>query len=223
MTTCDRHAAPRPVAQAGFTLIELIVVLAVLGIVVGTAVPLAGAVVQADRRQEAKQELDAIAEALSSYWFQRAAFPASLTATDFLGVHLLPGVNGTAAEDPFGAGQGYIYAVSAAGVASVHSRGENGVDDGVASEELVVRVDRAVPGTKKTWMRLRLVVEVLANHIETGGSVAGTWPVVRAACGLPASFDADGFGTTLQWTAATHTLLSAGADRAFGTADDITL
>jgi len=204
-------------------LIELIVVLAVLGILVGTAMPLAGAVVQADRRQEARRELDAIAESLASYWFQRAAFPASLTATDFLGMHLLPGVNGTAVEDPFGAGQGYVYAVSSSGVASVHSRGENGVDDGAASEELVVRVDRAVPGTKKTWMRLRLVVEVLANHIETGGSVTGTWPSVRAACGLPASFDADGFGTTLQWTAATHTLVSAGADRTFGTADDITL
>jgi prepilin-type N-terminal cleavage/methylation domain-containing protein len=217
MTTCD------PRRQHGFTLIELIVVLTVLGILVGTGVPLAGAVVQADRRQEARNELTAIGDALTAYWFERAAFPASLTATDFLGVHLLPGVNGTATQDPFGAGLGYLYAVSAAGVATVHSRGENGVDDGAASEELVIRVDRAVPGTRKTWQRLRLIVEVLANHIEAGGSVAGAWPTVRAACGLPTAFDADGFGTTLQWTAATHTLVSAGADRAFGTADDITL
>lgn len=222
MTTCERTAASSAPAR-GFTLLELIVVLTVLGVLLGAAVPLAGAVVQADRRQEAKHGLTAIGEALAAYWYDRAAFPASLTASDFLGVHLLPGVNGAAVQDPFGAGQNYLYSVSGAGVATVYSRGENGVDDGAASEELVVRVDRAVPGTKKTWLRLRLIVEVLANHIEAGGSVAGSWPTVRAACGLPAAFDFDGFGTVLQWTAATHTLVSAGADRAFGTSDDITL
>jgi prepilin-type N-terminal cleavage/methylation domain-containing protein len=214
MTTCER--------QHGFTLIELIVVLAVLGLLLGTGVPLAGAVVQADRRQETNRELAEIGGALDAYWFDHAAFPATLAAADFLGVHLHPGVGNTAIADPFGAGQNYVYAVTT-GVATVHGRGENGVDDGVATEEFVLRIDAAVPGTKKTWQRLRLIVEVLANHIEAGGSVAGAWPALRAAIGLPATFDADGFGTTLQWTAATHTLTSAGPDRAFGTADDITL
>ncbi len=88
MTTCE-HAGIVGAAD-GFTLIELIVVLAVLGLLVGTGVPLAGAVVQADRRQEAQRELADIAAALDSYWFERAAFPATLATTGFLGTHLPP-------------------------------------------------------------------------------------------------------------------------------------
>ncbi len=216
MTTCDR--------QGGFTLLEMIVVLAVLGLLLGTAVPLAGAMIVADRRQEAQRELADLSAALDSYYFEHAAFPASLAAVDFFGVHLQPGPGGTATGDPFGGNLSYVYAVNlVTNTAVVHSRGENGIDDGAANEELVVTVHGAVPGTRKTWSRLRIIVEVLANHIETGGSTAGSWPVVRAAIGLGSTYDADGFGSTLQWTAATHTLTSAGADHTFGTADDITL
>lgn len=217
MTTCDLRRT------AGFTLIELIVVLAVLGVLVAAAAPLAGAVVNADRRQEVQRELAELGQALDAYWFEHAAFPVTLTATDFLGVHVHPGVGNTAVLDPFGAGQGYLYSAATPGIAVVYSRGEDGRDNGVGAEEFVLRVDAAVPGTRKTWQRLRLVVEVLANHIEAGGSVVGSWPTVRAACGLPAAFDADGWGTTLQWTAASHELRSAGPDRSFATSDDITL
>lgn len=207
--------------QGGFTLLEVIIVLGVMGIILGTAVPLAGAVVQADRRQEANAELGDIASALDAYWFDNASFPASLTANDFLGVHLQPGPQNTVVADAF-ANQNYNYSTSN-GVATIYSVGENGVDDGVANEELVVQVFSAVPGTKKTWQRLRLVVEVLAEHIESGGSIAGDWTTVRTAIGLGTSFDRDGWGTTLRWTDSTHTLMSAGPDTQFGTADDITI
>lgn len=216
MTTCER--------QRGFTLIEVIVVLAVLGLLLGMAVPLAGAVVQADRRQEARNALAQISAALDSYYFEHAAFPASLAAADFLGVHLQPGPQNSVTTDPFGAGLGLLFSVDpVTNVATVYSRGENGVDDGAATEELVVRTYGAVPGTRRTLMRLRLAVEVLADHIEAGGSVSGSWSAVRAAIGLPSGFDSDGFGTAMQWDSTTHTLTSAGPDRAFGTADDITI
>lgn len=218
MTTCDpRHCR-------GFTLLEMIVALAVLSILAATAMPLASALVQADKRQEVQRELAAIGEALEAHWFDRAAFPAALDSAGFYGTHLQPGVGSNGIEDPFGAGQRYVYAVSGTtGIATVHSRGENGVDNGAANEEFVVQVHAAVPGLKKTWQRLRLIVELLADHIEAGGSVAGSWPTVRAAIGLGAEFDSDGFGSTFDWTAATHTLRSAGPDRTLGTADDITL
>lgn len=216
MTTCER--------QRGFTLLELVIVLAVLGLLLGTAMPLAGAVVEADRRQEAQRELGEVTAALEAYYFQNGTFPASLAAADFLGVHLQGGVADTAIVDPFGVGQNYLYSFTATpNRATVYSRGENGVDDGAAAEEHRSYVYGAIPGTRKTCARLRIVTEVLANHIEAGGSVAGTWPVVRAAIGLGASYDTDGFGTVLQWTAATHTLRSAGPDRTFGNADDIVL
>lgn len=216
MTTCER--------QHGFTLIELIVVLAVLSVLLATAVPLAGAVVAADRRQEVQRELGAIAAALESYYLMHAAFPATLSDPAFVGVHLQPGVNGTALIDAFGAGQEYRYQVAtAADTATVWSVGEDGRNRGINREEHKVVVAGAVPGTKRTWQRFRLIVELLAEHIESGGSVAGPWPTLRAAIGLGADYDRDGFGTVFDWNATTHTLTSAGPDRALGTADDITL
>lgn len=215
MTTCER--------QAGFTLLELIVVLAVVGVLIGTAVPLAGAVMDADRRQEARRELADIATALDAYWFDHAGFPATLTATDFLGVYLQPGPMNTAVQDAF-ANQGYVYSLNpGTGVATVYSVGEDGVDSGAANEELIVHVYAAVPGIRHTWRKLRLIVEVLAEHIESGGSTSGSWPTVRAAAGLAARYDVDGFGTTLQWSSTGYTLTSAGPDRVFGTTDDISL
>ncbi|MCA8948810.1 MAG: prepilin-type N-terminal cleavage/methylation domain-containing protein [Planctomycetes bacterium] len=219
MTTCEPGTR-----DGGFTLIELVVVLAVLGLLLGTAVPLASAVIQADRRQEARGELAAIVTALESFYFENAAFPANLAAAGFYGEHLQPGVGDDAVSDPFAASQSYVYSVNtSANTATVYSVGDNGVDDGAASEELVAVVRGAVPGSRKTAARLRLIVEVLANHIEAGGSVAGSWATVRTALGLGSTYDYDGFGTALQWTDATYTLTSAGPDRVFGTADDITL
>lgn len=224
MNACPSRTVYAHEGDGGFTLIEMIVVLAVLSILVGTAVPLAGAVVEADRRQEVQRELAAIAEALESYWFQNAAFPASLTATDFLAVHLQPGVGNTGVIDPFGAGAPYVYTARAAtGVATVYSRGENGRDDGAAREEFVQRVYAAVPATKRTWQRLRMIAEVLANHVEAGGDVSGDWSALRSQLGLGAEYANDGWGTALRWTSATLTLRSAGPDRRFGTVDDITL
>lgn len=220
MTTCERQ----PDGARGFTLIELIVVLSVLGLLVGAAVPLAGAVVDADRRQEVQRELAELGTALAAHWFDHAAFPATLRSSGFYGVHLQPGVGGTAVQDAFGAGQDYVYAVDTGnGIATVHSRGENGRDEGAAAEEFVIQVHAAVPGLQRTWLRLRLIVEVLADHLEAGGAVAGSWPTLRAAIGLGADYDQDGFGTVFDWNAATHTLTSAGPDRVLGTGDDIRL
>ncbi len=221
MTTCDQRRSGR---EAGFTLLEMVIALVIVAIMVATAMPLASALVQSDRRSEAVRELADIADALQSHWFERAAFPATHAEATFLGEHLQPGVRNGGIEDPFGQGQQYAYAIDVPnGTAMVWSRGENGVDDGFANEEFVVQIHAAVPGLKKTWQRLRLIVELLADHIESGGSVAGTWSTVRAAIGLGAEFDFDGFGSTFDWAESTHTLRSAGPDRTFGTADDITL
>ena len=208
---------------AGFTLIELIVVLGVLGVLLGAALPLASAVVDADRRKEVVAELDAIAAALDNHWFDRAAFPSTLDAPTFLGVYLQPGTGNTGLYDGWGQNLQYVYAVDAAtGTATVHSRGTNAADDGYANEEFKVTVYAAVPGLVKTRQRMRVIVEALANFLELGGTLTGTWSTDRAALGLGSEYAADGFGTAFTLTPATLALRSAGPDRTMNTADDVT-
>lgn len=219
MTTSD----PRPARDAGFTLLEVVVVLAVLSLLVGAAVPLASAVLESDRRAEARSELAAIAQALEGYFQDRGTFPASLGQSDFAGVHLQPGVNGTTLVDPFARGAQYRYAVDAVALtATVHSVGEDGVDAGVANEDLVVVVHGAVPGLRRTRARMRVIVEALANFLEAGGAPTGVWATDRAALGLGVEYATDGFGTAFTLDPATLTLRSAGPDRIHGTADDVT-
>ena len=210
-------------SDKGFTLLELIVVITVLAILVGTAIPLASAAQHADGRQEVTAELTEISEALDAYWFDNASFPSALNASGFLGTYLQSGPQQTNIYDPFGK-QLYRYSVdTATNVATVYSVGEDRVDSGAGSEEFVVEVYASIPGLKKTWQRLRIIVEVLAEHIESGGSVSGDWTALRTLMGLGSSFETDGFGTTLQWASATYTLKSAGPDRVFGTSDDVTI
>ncbi len=215
MTTCE---------QRGFTLLELVVVLGVLGILLGAAAPLAGAAIDAGRRQEVGAELDALAAALDSYYFEHAAFPSQIDATDFVGLHLQPGTRNTAIADPFASGGNYLFAVnSGADTVTVRSVGENQRDDNGGGDDIVVVVHGAIPGARRTYQRLRIVVERLAEYIESGGNVSGSWTTVRSAMGLGNEYERDGWGTALSWDAATYTLRCAGPDRSLGSSDDITL
>lgn len=216
MTTCER--------QRGFTLLELVVVLGVLGILLGAAAPLAGAALDAGRRHEARTELDALAAALDSFYFEHASFPSQLDASDFVGIHLQPGVGNTAFVDPFGNGAPYRFSIDVANnTVTVRSVGENQRDDAGGADDYTVTVHGAVPAVRRTGQRLRIIVERLAEHIEAGGAVAGDWSTVRSTMGLGNEYQRDGWGTNLSWDAATYTLSSAGPDRVHGTSDDITL
>jgi hypothetical protein len=165
----------------------------------------------------------AIAAALENHWFDKASFPTTLAATTFLGVYLQPGTGNTSIYDSWGGYVQYRYVVSAAaGTATVYSRGENGVDNGAANEEFKVIVYAAVPGLLKTRQRMRVIVETLANFLEAGGTLTGTWATDRTAMGLGAEYATDGFGTAFTLTPSTLTLRSAGPDRRMNTTDDVT-
>lgn len=221
MSAAMHRCAPR--RAAGFTLIELIVVLGVMSILLAAAVPLAGAAIDAERRSEVRQALQQIDAALQDFYYDHAAFPASLGDSTFLGVYLGGGVGGRTIQDPWGVGAGLIYSVVAAtNTARVHSRGENGRDDGFAAEEWSVAVPGAVAGLRRTHERMRLILAALAQRLAGGGSLTGNWSTDRAAMGLGSDYQNDGFGTAFSLDAATKTLRSAGPDRAFGTADDLT-
>jgi general secretion pathway protein G len=223
MTTCSASPARSAAAERGFTLVEVIVVLGVLAVLLGTTLPLVGAFVDGTRRQEVESELERISLALEEFYFDRGTFPASLDEPGFYGTCLQPGVRGTGIFDGWGGDVEYVYArTTDPDTASVHSRGENGIDDGYAAEEFKTTVYGAVPGLRRTHARMRVIVEALANFLEVGGTLTGNWSTDRQALGLGAEYARDGFGTDFVLDATTKVLRSAGPDRTMNNADDVT-
>ena len=85
--------------QAGFTLVELAVVIAILGLVLGTMLAPLRAQIDAARIREAEQMLGEIREALIGHAITRGALPCPDVVSD--------GVDGVARADPWGRHFGY--------------------------------------------------------------------------------------------------------------------
>ena len=213
-----------PQRQQGFTLIELIVVMLVMSILAGTIVPLAMASVRAERVDRVQAELGEIATALDAYYFDQGTFPSALNAADFLGVYLMSGIDDARVRDEWGGSAFYrSQSQSSPDQWTIWSVGENGVNDGAISEDFVVTVQGRRSGDRRTRQRLRIIAAALADYLGSGGNLTGNWATDRAAMGLATSYALDGYGTPFQVDAATLKISSAGADRAFSTADDLTI
>ncbi len=206
----------------GFTLIELIVVIAVLSILLGSMVPLLSATRAAERVTTVGRELDQLAEAVEAFYYHSGSFPGSLTQVGFYGSYALPGIGDERLRDEWGT-QGYYRLVAAASpdTITIYSVGENGVDDGPALEEFKVTVAGAEPGNQRTRVLMRVIAAVLASYLDAGGTLTGNWTEDRAAMGLGIEYQKDGFGT--DFSLQSYVLRSAGADRALGTADDLVI
>lgn len=221
-TRRPRFAVPN--AAAGFTLLEVIVVLTVLATLAGAVVPLVTAAVQAQKLDKVRAELAAIAEALERFYYEHGSFPSRLDAADFRGGFAQPGVGDDRLHDEWGARGLYRVAVAEdPDVITVYSVGENGADDGAAVEALRVDVHGSAPGGLRTRERMRIIAAALAAHLDAGGRVTGVWSSDRAAIGLGSDYDRDGFGVAFVLEGTTLQLRSAGADRRFGTGDDVSL
>jgi general secretion pathway protein G len=71
--------------KAGFTLLELLIVIAVLGILAGIIVPVAGAAIEQARIARATSEVNALAQALKSLYTDTAYWPKDNDISDAAG------------------------------------------------------------------------------------------------------------------------------------------
>lgn len=209
--------------EAGFTLMELIVSMAVMALLASAMVPLATASMKAEKIDEVKRELQALADAAEEFYFENAAFPTSLAQVGFYGKFFMPGVQDEAILDAWGGGVYRLSSSSNPDVLTIYSVGENGIDNGVAAEAFKTTVQGGDAGGEKTELRMRVIAVAVAKFVGGGGTLTGTWTTDHTAMGLAASYQKDGFGTDFRLDAISMELRSAGADRTFSNADDIVL
>ncbi len=211
--------------SSGFTFLELVIVIAIVGMLAGTLATMAGAQLAADKTAAVRTDLEAIGIGLQSHYAENARFPAALNAVGFYGVNVAPGVGDDLLEDGWAAANTYYrYATTSnPDTATVWSVGPDGFDSGSINETLRITVHGALAGLPKTRSRLNVIGGALAQHLAAGRSITGNWTTDRTALGLGAEYATDGFGTTFQLLTTDRVVRSAGPDRNFATtADNLT-
>ena len=214
----------RSACAAGFTLLELIIVIAILAMLAGVLVEATGASVDAQKMRAAPKELDEIGKSLDAYYYDHGAFPASLIAAGFYGAYVFPGFDDNLIKDEWGTKTYYRYVQTTTNpdCVVVYGLGPDNVDSGPGAEAYKVTVLGAAAGNRRTRERLQLINAAVTQHIAGGGTLSGPWSTWIAALGLGTSLQTDGFQTAFRVDSDGRTLRSAGADRTFDTADDLT-
>jgi len=123
---------------AGFSLIEMIVVISILAIVASVAVPVVGIVQNRERGDATADEMELLKEALESYFTDHGDFPKTLDALEEENYVSSAFSAGDAFTDAWGNGYSYAVKVHEATLASL---GEDQVD----SEKNLVLVVDGVP------------------------------------------------------------------------------
>jgi len=160
----------------GFSLIELVIVLAIISVVAGMAVPMVAVTITRTRIDETRNELRAMGPAIQSFWWDCRRFPPTLDALQhnsakvagWRGPYLNPQVSARAnvshslAQDAWNrpyvltAGDGAAYAPTAAtNVITIRSLGPDGIAN--SDDDIVQSVDVVFLRRKETIDELNIL------------------------------------------------------------------
>lgn len=148
MTPLRSHT--RPAANgAGFTLVEIIVVMLIITVLAGVAIPVAGQAVNREAKKATRAEMQGIDEAVRQYFLDTSALPGSASALSvdpgvpgWSGPYLSGGVDtaGAGATDFDQDGWGVAYRLSMAG--DLWTLASNGPDRAAGTtDDVVMAVD----------------------------------------------------------------------------------
>lgn len=170
------------------------------------------------KTDDAAAEMEAVAAAARQYFEQNAAFPAA--TAQLSGSYLDPGIGGDAFADPWNTA--YVLVVGTpAGAApwlAVRSCGPDRQDDAGGDDDLQLLVSGEPPGRNSTHRKLAIAQAAL--NANPSLALTGNWLNDRAALGLDAAFDVDGWGRDFAVNVASRTVFSAGPDGSAAAAGD---
>lgn len=197
--------------QRGFTIIEVVVVVAIIGLLAGTMAPFVRSFVDSQTLLKVKGELRDLARALDSHWKEYQTFPTSIAENESTFIKFLPPNQSQDSydilEDDFNLSlqDTIYYEYSTTGtptVATLYSYGINKLNDSAAEDDIVITVTSERMGREVTRKRLQVIAHALANYINSKKYVSNVdaWSLSTTASTaigtdlrLDSSFAVDGF------------------------------
>lgn len=167
------HALPAPRARAGFTLLELVVVVAILAVLSGAAVPVASKYFNSRARAATRTEMDELAEASLEYFRDVGRLPTGVAnlisdpgrtgwTGPYLAVSSTDAWSGATDLSVDAWARAYAFTATGASVLELRSRGEDGVLGDAT--DLVVRVDVTPVRREKTLYQLEQVNRAIGSY-----------------------------------------------------------
>ncbi len=196
----------------GFTLLEVIVVIAVLTILVSGVAPLVGRQVERARERRVSKDLDRLSRELEEFFYEEARFPSQLDESLFADGFASDGI-----EDPWGARYRYNRDAQNRWVRLSTSGPPTSK---TTLQETQVTSERA--GRRRTRDRLGTIQVALNAFVAAGGELTGNWVGQdRSALSLGTEFDRDGWGRVFVSQASPRSVVSVGFDGQPDTDDDL--